>query len=90
MNGVEGGVGVARITRMTGAMLFAAGLPWLLLTQAPTARACPDCVIGRTARAQVWSDEWAFNLSAVLLPFAAVAAASFWAERSDTLARGKR
>jgi hypothetical protein len=49
------------------------------LMAAPAA-ACPDCSIGRQARALVWSDGFAQNVMAAALPFAFIVAVALWAE----------
>lgn len=55
---------------MTEAPLMTAvlALPMVLLA-AVTAAACPDCPVGREARADVWNHDFAFNLLAALAPF---------------------
>jgi hypothetical protein len=69
-----GGTGaLSGLISQLGAMLFLSG--------AGTARACPDCVIGRVARELVWTDNFAFNLAAAITPFAMVAATCIWADR---------
>jgi hypothetical protein len=52
-------------------------------------RACPDCSVGRAARAQLWSDDFTFNLAVTLLPFVLVIAASIWADRRGQVAGGE-
>jgi hypothetical protein len=47
----------------------------------PVARACPDCTLGRVARAQVWSHDFLFNAAVSLTPFLLVVAVSVWADR---------
>jgi hypothetical protein len=56
---------------------------WLsaALTFPATALACPDCSIGRVAREQLWSDNFATNLATALAPFLVIVVASLWAER---------
>ena len=56
-------------------------LAWLASSGAEVARACPDCLVGRAARTQVWDQDFAFHLTVALIPFALVALASAWADR---------
>jgi hypothetical protein len=49
--------------------------------------ACPDCVAGRAARAQVWADDLALNLAALLAPVGLVILASVWADRAGRASR---
>jgi hypothetical protein len=51
----------------------------VVLSNAETARACPDCEIGRIARAQVWSD-FSSNHAVALVPFVIVIVAAVWAD----------
>ena len=45
------------------------------------AGACPDCTVGREARAQLWSDGFGLNLLLALVPFLVIGAVSLWANR---------
>ena len=61
------------------------------ILSAATARACPDCSIGRAARADVWSHDFGANLAIALAPFVVMVLVSAWAERLGTstpIARG--
>jgi hypothetical protein len=50
---------------------------------AAPAAACPDCAIGKQARTLAWSDGFAQNLIASVLPFLFVAVIAFWVDRTD-------
>lgn len=68
-------------SRWCSAMLVVAALVAPLLPR--DARACPNCAVGRLARQQVCDDDgFAFNLSAVALPFLVIGAVSRYAERN--------
>ncbi len=56
-----------------------AGAAWL--ASAGVASACPDCNIGRVARAQFWHDQFAWNLTVALVPFVVIAGVSALCER---------
>jgi hypothetical protein len=49
--------------------------------RATPAFACPDCAVGRAARAELWSESFVYNLTVLLVPFAFIVAASILAER---------
>jgi hypothetical protein len=66
---------------VTFARVLLGALTFLVAAQAELARACPDCVVGAAARAQVWRDDFAFNLAVALIPFVFVGAVSAWADR---------
>jgi hypothetical protein len=48
---------------------------------ARSAGACPDCAVGREARAQLWTDDFGPNLLLALIPFLFIGAVSVWANR---------
>ena len=52
-----------------------------LLVIARPAGACPDCAVGRRARAQLWTDDFGPNLLLALAPFLIIGAVSVWANR---------
>ena len=52
-----------------------------LLIAARSAGACPDCAVGRQARAQLWTDDFGLNLVLALVPFLIIGAVSLWANR---------
>ena len=52
-----------------------------LLVAARTAGACPDCAVGRQARAQLWTDDFGLNLLLALAPFLIIGAVSVGANR---------
>jgi hypothetical protein len=43
--------------------------------------ACPDCLAGRMARQQVWSDDLVVNVLIALVPFIVIGAVSIWTQR---------
>ena len=51
------------------------------LTVARPAGACPDCAVGRQARAQLWTDGFSQNLLLALAPFLVIGALSVGANR---------
>jgi hypothetical protein len=62
-----------------------------LFTMSTTpASACPDCSIGKVARAQFWSDRFAENLMITLAPFVVMVVAAVWAERVTDGAKGRQ
>lgn len=42
---------------------------------------CPNCDVGRAARALVFEDDVAFNVSVALVPFLVLGLIAWWAER---------
>jgi hypothetical protein len=50
-------------------LVVAAAALLLALGWVKPARACPDCAIGRQARTEVWSDDFAFHVCVTVLPF---------------------
>lgn len=42
-----------------------------------SARACPDCAVGKQARSALWDDDFTRNLVVALLPFLVVGLASY-------------
>jgi hypothetical protein len=66
----------------TSAVRLAAWLAWMgLALTGATARACPDCDIGRVARTQFWNDNFGTNLAVALAPFVVIAIVTLWADR---------
>jgi hypothetical protein len=53
------------------ALLLAASLSAL------PAHACPDCAVGKQARAELWNDDFTYNLVVALLPFLVVGLVSY-------------
>lgn len=45
---------------------------WLLLVN--SLHACPSCATGVQARSQVWTNQFAFNLTVAILPFVIIGA----------------
>lgn len=43
--------------------------------------ACPNCALGREARALVWTEDFLFNLLLVIVPFLLIGAVSALANR---------
>ena len=66
-----------RGTRTTRGLLALAA--WF--SSVAAARACPDCNIGRVARAQFWHDQFAWNLTVALSPFLVMVAICLLVER---------
>jgi hypothetical protein len=42
-----------------------------------SARACPDCAVGKQARTALWDEQFAYHLVVALLPFLVVGLASY-------------
>lgn len=61
--------------------LVAVVLSAFVLLAPALAFACPDCLIGQLARAEVFAQGFARNLAMALLPFAFVAAIAVFAEQ---------
>jgi hypothetical protein len=47
--------------------------------------ACPNCSPGKQARAEIWRDDFAWRVSAALLPFLLVGVVCLRAESMDRL-----
>ena len=62
------------------AILLATTLLASLALAAPVG-ACPDCAVGRQARAQVWTDDFGANMFVALAPFLIIGAVSVWVNR---------
>jgi hypothetical protein len=71
--GDVGGGGRPRLPRMglSGCLALVAALLVTLGTVMP-AVGCPNCEVGRQAKAEVWDDDFAYHLCAALLPFLVV------------------
>ncbi len=68
--------------------LLYGGMAWL---GGASALACPDCVPGKVARAQVWDQQLVSNLLAALLPFLVVGVVCAWVDlRSKPVRVSKR
>jgi hypothetical protein len=70
---------------VTGEPLLRAFLSASALLLTRTASACPNCALGRQARADVWSYDFTWNLAVALLPFLVVGAICSRLETSDRL-----
>lgn len=58
-----------------------------LVVTPPPASACPNCVAGRTARAEVFGQDFGRNLSVALAPFLVISLVAAAAHRSGRRAR---
>jgi hypothetical protein len=54
--------------------LFIVSIALCAVSIATPAGACPNCVVGREARARVWSDAFAPRLAVAVLPFLLIGA----------------
>ena len=67
-----------RIAAARSLAVISIGLPAFVAT---TAQACPDCSVGRVARAQLWNDRFMENLFIAVAPFLVMLIVAACAER---------
>jgi hypothetical protein len=76
------GVSAAGVASLRVAVTAACAMLAVLLFVAP-ARACPNCAVGVQARAEVWSQDFWFNVTVAALPFVVIVCICTYVEKRE-------